>query len=137
MKNIIATVFAVASLAASPLPGFAASSADVCSGPNVPEAWLRPGGYCDQAHSPGTLAPGNGGGGGFTCDPVTIASNDTDDDRLLLAVPVLSPCCAQLGSYEYDEELGHLILASTPCDNCNYTSYLPDQAWDRPILIGC
>ncbi len=58
MHKIIAVALLTASLAAFPaaLPSFAAQAAnDGLCGPDGPEAYKRPGGYCEQVDNKGSL----------------------------------------------------------------------------------
>ncbi len=57
MKKIIAITLLLASVAAFPAaaPALADSSSDRLCGPDAPEGYKRPGGYCDQIDSKGSL----------------------------------------------------------------------------------
>jgi hypothetical protein len=52
MKKFVAIAFAAVSLMAGPAVFVGTSSSALaqqqCEGPGVPEAWLRPGGFCEQ-----------------------------------------------------------------------------------------
>jgi hypothetical protein len=58
MKKFVALAFAAASLMTAPVAFVATSSGafaqQQCEGPNVPEAWLRPGGFCEQLNNKGS-----------------------------------------------------------------------------------
>jgi hypothetical protein len=58
MKKFIALAFAAASLMTAPVAFVATSSSALaqqqCLGPDVPEAWLRPGGFCEQLNNKGS-----------------------------------------------------------------------------------
>ena len=58
MKNLVAIAFAAASLMTAPVAFVATSSGafaqQQCVGPDVPEAWLRPGGFCEQLNNKGS-----------------------------------------------------------------------------------
>lgn len=56
MKKIIALTFLAASALAMPAaPAFANSSVDRLCGPDAPEGYKRPGGYCEQIDSTSSL----------------------------------------------------------------------------------
>jgi hypothetical protein len=57
LKNILAIALLVASAAAFPVatPVFADSSTNALCGPGAPEGYKRPGGYCEQLDSKGSL----------------------------------------------------------------------------------
>ena len=57
MKNILAITLLVASTAAFPLatPVFADSSTNALCGPDAPDGYKRPGGYCEQLDNKGSL----------------------------------------------------------------------------------
>ena len=55
MKKLVACLFAAAAMGAAPIPALALDVAVVC-GPDVPESWKRPGGYCDKISGGGTLS---------------------------------------------------------------------------------
>jgi hypothetical protein len=59
MKKFVAIAFAAVSLMAGPAVFVGTSSSALaqqqCEGPGVPEAWLRPGGFCEQLNG-GSLA---------------------------------------------------------------------------------
>ena len=58
MKKFVALAFAAASLMTAPVAFVATSSSALaqqqCLGPDVPEGWLRPGGFCDQLNNKGS-----------------------------------------------------------------------------------
>jgi hypothetical protein len=58
MQKLVAIAFAAASLLAGPAVFVGSSSSALaqqqCKGPGVPEAWLRPGGYCEQLNNLGS-----------------------------------------------------------------------------------
>jgi hypothetical protein len=59
MKKFVALAFAAASLMTAPVAFVATSSSALaqqqCLGPDVPEGWLRPGGFCDQLSNKGSV----------------------------------------------------------------------------------
>ena len=55
MKKLVACLFAAAAMTAAPLPALALEVAVAC-GPDVPESWKRPGGYCDKISGGGSLS---------------------------------------------------------------------------------
>ena len=59
MKKFVALAFAAASLMTAPVAFVASSSGALaqqqCEGPDVPEAWLRPGGFCEQLNNKGSM----------------------------------------------------------------------------------
>ena len=59
MKKFVALAFAAASLMTAPVAFVATSSGafaqQQCLGPNVPEGWLRPGGFCEQLNNKGSM----------------------------------------------------------------------------------
>ena len=57
MKKFIAITLLLASAAAFPVaaPAFADSTNDALCGPDGPEGYKRPGGYCEQINSKGSL----------------------------------------------------------------------------------
>ncbi len=59
MKKFVALAFAAASLMTAPVALVATSSGAVaqqqCLGADVPEGWLRPGGFCDQLSNKGSV----------------------------------------------------------------------------------
>jgi len=57
LKNILAITLLIASAAAFPVatPAFAGSSTNALCGPDAPEGYKRPGGYCEQLDSNGSL----------------------------------------------------------------------------------
>ena len=87
MKKIIVALFAASSLlVAAPLPSLAAVDvAAVCDGA-VPDAWKRPGGFCDQNDFNNSISTPSDP---FVCP--LVASLDLDDLRLLVAEPE-DPC---------------------------------------------
>ncbi len=58
MKKFVALAFAAASLMTAPVALVATSSGAVaqqqCLGPDVPEGWLRPGGFCEHLNNKGS-----------------------------------------------------------------------------------
>ncbi len=58
MKKFVALAFAAASLMTAPVAFVATSSSALaqqqCLGPDVPEGWLRPGGFYDQLNNKGS-----------------------------------------------------------------------------------
>jgi hypothetical protein len=90
MKKIIVALFAASSLLiGAPLPAMAGVDvAAVCDGA-VPDAWKRPGGFCDQSDVNKSLSEPPSGQG---CVPVVVGMIGSDRDaRMLLAVS-LDPC---------------------------------------------
>ena len=71
MKKFVALAFAAASLMTAPVALVATSSGAIaqqqCLGADVPEGWLRPGGFCDQLNNKGS----------------TIEQDTEDCDRIL------------------------------------------------------
>ncbi|HEV2517371.1 MAG TPA: hypothetical protein VGV07_19115 [Devosia sp.] len=61
MKNILAVALLLATSAAFPLatPVLAGSSTDALCGPDAPEGYKRPGGYCEQLDQGSLMQPGN------------------------------------------------------------------------------
>lgn len=57
MKKIFAITLLIASAAALPVatPAFADSSTNALCGPDAPEGYKRPGGYCEQLDNKGSL----------------------------------------------------------------------------------
>ena len=57
MKKILAITLLIASTAAFPAatPAFADSSTNALCGPDAPEGYKRPGGYCEQLDNKGSL----------------------------------------------------------------------------------
>jgi hypothetical protein len=59
MKKFVALAFAAASLMTAPVAFVATSSSALaqqqCVGSDVPEGWLRPGGFCDQLNHKGSV----------------------------------------------------------------------------------
>jgi hypothetical protein len=138
MKSIIVALFASSSLLVSaPLPAFATEVAAACEG-TVPEAWQRPGGFCDQNDFNKSLS---GPSDSVSCEPVNIAiRGDEDDLRMLVAIP-LQGCCTVPTEYEFVPSQGRVIVAYTPC--CNVGMRIDPEAAggnddrDRIILAGC
>jgi len=62
MKKILAVALLIASVGAMPTvtPAFADSSNDHLCGPDAPEGYKRPGGYCDQIDNKGSMMEQNG-----------------------------------------------------------------------------
>ena len=57
MKAFVASLFAAASLAVLPMPAAVALDvAKVTCGPDVPEEWKRPGGYCEKIEGGSSLS---------------------------------------------------------------------------------
>jgi hypothetical protein len=58
MKNLLAIAFAAATLMAAPVAFVGTTSGALaqqqCEGPDVPEAWLRSGGFCEQLNNKGS-----------------------------------------------------------------------------------
>jgi hypothetical protein len=89
MKKIIVSLFIASSLFAGvPLPALAGIDvAAVCDG-TVPDAWKRPGGFCDQNDFNNSLSlPSDPG-----CMPLTVGMIGGKRDVLLLATPPVNPC---------------------------------------------
>lgn len=63
MKKIFAVALLIASVGAIPTvtPAFADSSNDRLCGPDAPEGYKRPGGYCEQIDKKGSLVEQDGG----------------------------------------------------------------------------
>jgi len=61
MKKILAVALLIASVGAIPsvTPAFADSSNDPLCGPDAPEGYKRPGGYCEQIDNKGSLVEQN------------------------------------------------------------------------------
>ena len=78
MKKFVALAFAAASLMTAPVALVATSSGAIaqqqCLGADVPEGWLRPGGFCDQLNNKGS----------------TIEQDTEDCDRILLPSTLVS-----------------------------------------------
>ncbi len=59
LKKFVALAFAAASLMTAPVALVATSSGAIaqqqCLGPDVPEGWLRPGGFCEQLNNKGSV----------------------------------------------------------------------------------
>jgi len=98
LSKFLPFVIATALLAALPSSGFAAAhvanaaTSKLC-GPDAPESYKRPGGYCDQLDDLGSLAPK---GEGSHCAKFADAGFRFDEiqGRLLMATPPMDPCCA-------------------------------------------
>lgn len=138
MKTLLTALFAAASLATVPMPAFALQLAMACDGPDVPEAWKRPGGYCAQANSPNSLIPSQGG------PPVSApcglgALETARGARLDVAGEVT--CCTDV-RYEFITRGGRAIVAQIdPCyDPCvsNTRLELPAlKPGDRLAIAVC
>jgi hypothetical protein len=90
MKNLLAIAFAAASLMTAPVAFVATSSGAIaqqqCVGPNVPEAWLRPGGFCDQLNNKGSVIEQNElSCRGLPLETMLIGSLQNYGDRILVA----------------------------------------------------
>jgi hypothetical protein len=140
MKNLIVALFAASSLfVAVPLPAVAGTDvAAACDGA-VPEAWQRPGGFCDQSDSNKSLT---GPSDGESCTPITLAMLGSDDDaRMLVALPASSCCETGPVNYKFDRSLGRVIVADVPCgSDCTGLVTDPallDSARDRVVLVAC
>jgi|JI10StandDraft_1071094.scaffolds.fasta_scaffold780906_2 hypothetical protein len=118
MKKIIVSVFVASSLlVGAPLPVLAGVDvAAACSG-DVPDAWKRPGGFCDQNDFNNSISTPSDPG----CMPVNFAMNGSDRDvRLLLAgAPPADPCIPELD-----------------CSSINGDFFTTD-ARDRVLLVAC
>jgi hypothetical protein len=138
MKSIIVALFASSSLLVSaPLPAFATEVAAACEG-TVPEAWQRPGGFCDQNDFNKSLSNPSDS---VSCPPVNLAMLGDAKDVMLVAEPITT-CCTVPIDYKFVPNLGRVIVASVPC--CNYGSLMApeldnndmDQR-DRVVLVAC
>lgn len=112
MKKIIVALFAASSLlVAAPLPSFAAVDvAAVCDGA-VPDAWKRPGGFCDQNDFNNSISTPSDP---FVCP--LVASLDLNDLRLLVAEPE-DPCRPRCASITEE-----LMLEGMPRDRIVLTA---------------
>ncbi len=63
MKILLSVLLAVSTFAAPSVSVAGINLAAVACGPDAPAAWLRPGGYCDQIGSNGSLVPPDAGDG--------------------------------------------------------------------------
>jgi hypothetical protein len=98
MKRIIALAFAAASIAGGPALIVASASpalAQTQCGPDVPEAWKRPGGFCDQAGSKGSLSePGDGCSYEEELLHTTLREMEYGESIEVAMVPCYDPCAA-------------------------------------------
>jgi hypothetical protein len=88
MKKFVALAFAAASLMTAPVAFVATSSSALaqqqCLGPDVPEGWLRPGGFCDQLNNKGSVIEQDT----EDCDyeiGIMLLSSIAEGERLLVA----------------------------------------------------
>jgi len=106
MKILISTLLAACTLfAPAATPTLAAARVAIACPADAPEAWKRPGGYCEQIQSLDTIGTEKGDG---TC---AVQAADLGDmlpsARLLLAMPA-DPChyiprdCASIGATAFD-----------------------------------
>jgi hypothetical protein len=93
MKKLIAVAFAAASIIAGPAalittasPAFAS-----CADGDVPEAWKRPGGFCEQSSGKGSLSDEGDGCDGEAIYKLLSAPLMQEGDRVIVAVAV-DPC---------------------------------------------
>lgn len=90
MKLLLSVVFAVTTFAMPSISVGSTSLAAVSCGPDAPEEWLRPGGYCDQIGSNNSLVPPDTGDGVIdTC--VAWLEGPILGDRIHVALPYI-PC---------------------------------------------
>ncbi len=117
MKKIIVALFAASTLlVGAPITAIAGVDvAAVCDG-SVPEAWNRPGGYCDQndfnKSLSGPSAPG--------CVPhVNVGMIGSDRGaRMLVATPPSNGCCETLTQFNFAPSKDRVIVATRdPCNN--------------------
>jgi hypothetical protein len=114
MKKTVFALFAASSLlVGAPLPAMAGVDvAAACDG-TVPEAWNRPGGFCDQNDFNKSLSDPSSDQG---CLPAHFAMLGSDDDARMLVAGAPSGCCNLLTKFRFDTTKGDAIVAySDPC----------------------
>ncbi len=89
MKKFVALAFAAASLMTAPVAFVATSSGAIaqqqCVGPDVPEGWLRPGGFCDQLNNKGSTIGQDNDDCDYHLLEAMLVSSLADGERLLVA----------------------------------------------------
>ncbi len=138
MKRIIVALVAAASLfAVAPVPTIAKDVAVICND-GVPDAWKRPGGFCDQTQnnntlvSPGTTEP---------CTPTFTAMQESRKGaRVHVAGAVVSCCEVGPVRYDFDPE-GRVIVATGVICGCPTAGPAEDPRRDdalgRLLLVIC
>jgi hypothetical protein len=114
MKKIIISLFAASTLlVGAPLPAIAgADIAAACDG-DVPDAWKRPGGFCDQNDYNNSISTPSDPG----CVPVVlIGMNARDNDIRTLVADRPDTCCTTPVKFKFVPHAGAVIVAvSDPC----------------------
>ncbi len=116
MTKTIAAILAFAMLTAMPAAAATqvanSSTSPLCT-EQAPDAYKRPGGYCDQIDDLNSLAPKGGDSCGFVAD--AGLRFDEIEGRMLVAVPI-NPCCNLLGSLTgADLPPAAILVADTSC----------------------
>lgn len=101
MKKFITAAFVLSSLFAAPGIVVSEASAQAVCGPGVPEAWTRPGGFCDQRGG-GTLVQPNMGCSSYEYIYPEIEKLSSVLERRDLRVHVAETCVIDCSDY-YDE----------------------------------
>ena len=119
MKRLVACLFAAATLSVAPLPALAGTDVAVVCGPDVPEAWKRPGGYCEKIEGGGTLSTFVEAGcivygqvrQPYLIENVDIAAIDGGWDQPLVTADI-DPCCYAFEDLGIDlEEMERIEVA--------------------------
>ena len=125
MRKLVACLFAAAAMGAAPMPSLADTNVAVVCGPGVPEAWTRPGGYCEKINGGGSLSTFVDG-----CEVlVTTRPIEFGEGVLVAALD--------------GEEMPMLLAATDPCDQiepppCDIGMLGIDiMDMDRLVLVGC
>lgn len=112
MKILMSALLAAGTLLApAALPAIAATHVAIACPANAPEAWKRPGGYCEQIQSLDTIGTEKGSGTGCALD-VADLGDMLPLTRLQVAIgydpcntelpPPPPPPCGSLGSSAFD-----------------------------------
>lgn len=123
MKKLILTAFIASSLITGPgmlITSTGAMAQRVC-GPDVPEAWLRPGGFCDGVAAGKSLTLPGGGDEGCTSyePPIELLSSLTDFKKgERVHVAVVCDCPALPASFMIQKlpEGARLHVAQEGCE---------------------
>ncbi len=138
MKKIIVSLFIASSLfVGAPLPAMAGVDvAAACDGA-VPDAWKRPGGYCDQNDFGRSLSGPTDAG----CTPLVIGMNGSDRETRLLLATSGAGCCTMETNFKFDPSKSRVIVADyDPCrDRCASlgSDFFDADKRDRVLLVAC
>ncbi len=108
---VAATLFAAAPFSASGAVRMAGSDTTPLCGPDAPEGYKRPGGFCEQLDDWKSLIPTQEG-----CTVVLVGDAAFDrNGRTLVAAPIYDPCCVILSSLDLPHLPPEGLLVAVSC----------------------